>query len=691
MTAQPGSGSTTSSVAVDVAVNRTGLSPGTYTGSVGVTSNNGSSNVPVTLIVGNTPPDAPNTPRPADGAIDQASVSGGMDLTLGWQGSDADGDSVTWTVYLSTDSARVTALDPTVRIAQGLTSPNLLSASLTFLKQYFWRVVATDSRGASTNGPVWRFTTAAVAAPTLQPVTPNPTRETRPTLGWQAVSGAATYHLQVANNAGFSPLLVNATGLTATSFTPATALPEGTIYWRVRSLDAAGQPGAFSMPDTFVVDTTAPGVPVAVPVTPDPTNNARPTLAWSAVSGASSYRVLVSRTSGFSAPFIDTIISTQTYQPASDLPEGAVYWRVASLDAAGNQSAYAGDQFMLDTTPPPAIAGLTAQRQGTGVDLAWQPLGTTPDFARFRIYRAGTPFTNVTGIALLNESLTSAAAVSYRDTTAVAGTAYWYAVTAVDTAGNENRDVVPAQVLANAPPVAPVLVAPASGAQVQPSGTMTVALSWSASDPENDPLRFDVYLSTDQSQIGGTPDITARIAENLSTLLFDAPGLTYQKTYYWRVAALDLAADGSVHSATFGPLWSFATPAAPQGGDLYTIAPCRVLDTRDPDGPFGGPALTAGQPRSFALAGRCGIPATARAIVANLTAISATATGNIKAYPGGVPAPIASAINFPAGAVRANNAILMLQANGTGTLVLEAGLPAGGTVHVALDITGYFE
>ncbi len=563
MTVQPGSGSTTSSAAVNVTVNRTGLAPGTYTGTIQVTSNNGSSNVAVTLNVSNTPPDAPNTPRPADAATDQASVSGGMDLTLGWQGSDADGDAVTWTVYLSTSSAQVTALDPAVRIAQGLTVPSVQPAGLTFLRQYFWRVVATDARALSTTGPVWRFTTAAVAPPTLHPATPDPTRETRPALGWQAVAGAATYHLQVANNTGFSPNIIDTTGIAVTSFTPASALPQGAIYWRVRSRDAAGQSGTFSTPDTFVIDTTAAGVPVVVPVTPDPTNNARPPLAWSAVTGASSYRVLVSKTSGFSAPFIDETISTLTYQPASDLPEGAVYWRVASLDAAGNQSAYDGDQFTLDVTPPPTISGLTAQRQGAGVDLAWQPLGTPPGFARFRIYRAGTPFTNVTGIALLNESLTSSATVSYRDTTAVAGTAYWYAVTAVDTAGNENREVVPAQVLANAPPAAPVLVAPASGAQVLPSGTMTVSLSWSSSDPENDPLRFEVYLSTDQSQVGGTPDITVRIAENLSAPLFNAPGLTYQKTYYWRVAALDLAADGSVRSATFGPLWGFATPAIP--------------------------------------------------------------------------------------------------------------------------------
>ena len=44
---------------------------------------------------------------------------------------------------------------------------------------------------------------------------------------------------------------------------------------------------------------------------------------------------------------------------------------------------------------------------------------------------------------------------------------------------------------------------------------------------------------------------------------------------------------------------------------FYTVAPCRVFDTRNPAGPYGGPALVAGGERSFVLPGRCGIPATA--------------------------------------------------------------------------------
>ena len=95
---QPGSGSTSTSIALDVTVDRNGLDPGTYPGAIQVESNDGNIEVPVSLIVGNTPPDTPYAPLPIDGAIGQVSVSGGLDLSLGWQGGDADGDTVTWDV-----------------------------------------------------------------------------------------------------------------------------------------------------------------------------------------------------------------------------------------------------------------------------------------------------------------------------------------------------------------------------------------------------------------------------------------------------------------------------------------------------------------------------------------------------------------------------------------------------------------
>jgi hypothetical protein len=129
---------------------------------------------------------------------------------------------------------------------------------------------------------------------------------------------------------------------------------------------------------------------------------------------------------------------------------------------------------------------------------------------------------------------------------------------------------------------------------------------------------------------------------------------------------------------------------ATSAADFYTLAPCRVVDTRNPAGTYGGPALSAGSARSFPLAGTCGIPAAAKAVSVNLTVTGPTQAGHLLAYPGGVTPPLASLINFSVGQTRANNAILPLAADGNGTLTFEAGLAGGGTVHLIVDVSGYF-
>jgi len=122
--------------------------------------------------------------------------------------------------------------------------------------------------------------------------------------------------------------------------------------------------------------------------------------------------------------------------------------------------------------------------------------------------------------------------------------------------------------------------------------------------------------------------------------------------------------------------------------NFYTVTPCRVLDTRDPAGPWGGPALAAGSDRAFSIGGRCGIPATARAVAANLTVTGPTDLGHLVLFAlGGIP-PTTSAINFRPGQTRANNAILTL--GPAGDIVVRSGM-ATGSVQFILDVDGYFD
>ncbi len=64
---------------------------------------------------------------------------------------------------------------------------------------------------------------------------------TSPTFTWNAAADATAYDLQVATDAGFTGLVINASGIGGTSYTPSSALNSNTTYyWRVRGTNLCG-------------------------------------------------------------------------------------------------------------------------------------------------------------------------------------------------------------------------------------------------------------------------------------------------------------------------------------------------------------------------------------------------------------------------------------------------------------------
>jgi hypothetical protein len=112
------------------------------------------------------------------------------------------------------------------------------------------------------------------------------------------------------------------------------------------------------------------------------------------------------------------------------------------------------------------------------------------------------------------------------------------------------------------------------------------------------------------------------------------------------------------------------------------------VDTRNPGGPLGGPALQANAARLFTVTSACGIPTSAASVSANVTVVGPLALGYLRIYPGNTGIPQTSAINFRAGRTRANNAMVMLATDGTGTIGVKN--DSAGTVHFVLDVNGYF-
>jgi hypothetical protein len=127
---------------------------------------------------------------------------------------------------------------------------------------------------------------------------------------------------------------------------------------------------------------------------------------------------------------------------------------------------------------------------------------------------------------------------------------------------------------------------------------------------------------------------------------------------------------------------------SPAGTSFFTVSPCRLADTRDPDGPSGGPALSANTIRTFPVANLCGIPLSAKAVAVNLGVFQPSDGGDLRVYPAGGVAPLASAINFRAGIVRANNAIIKLGAGGQ--ISVQCDMPSGST-HFFFDVYGFFQ
>src|SRR5271165_5661866 len=120
---------------------------------------------------------------------------------------------------------------------------------------------------------------------------------------------------------------------------------------------------------------------------------------------------------------------------------------------------------------------------------------------------------------------------------------------------------------------------------------------------------------------------------------------------------------------------------------FVAINPCRVFDTRLPNGPFGGPSITGGTTRTFnpEASTTCAIPSTADAYAFNVTVVP---TGNYLGYltvwPSSLQRPVVSTLNSFDGRIKADAVIV---GSGVGGGV---SFYATDTTDVVVDITGYF-
>ena len=212
--------------------------------------------------------------------------------------------------------------------------------------------------------------------------------------------------------------------------------------------------------------------------------------------------------------------------------------------------------------------------------------------------------------------------------------------------------------------VNPALAAPAVTA---PSTVGAGSPNWTANVPAH----------AGSTYVWGITNGTITAGQGTSQITFTAGTAGTPLT----LSVTETTASGCVSAS--GTATITVAPAGPVGL-FYTVTPCRQLDTRSrsPISPGGTLAVVlTGAP--------CGIPSGATSVSVNAVVTQGTGLGHLTIYPADKTQPLASTINFNAGQTRANNAILPLSSDGTGRVNVVNG--SGGTVHVVIDVNGYFQ
>ena len=407
------------------------------------------------------------------------------------------------------------------------------SSYLTSGATYYYKVRALDANGNA--GPYSAVVSVTcrlkLTAPT---VTGSTDSQGRPTLKWNAVTGAAKYEVYRARSKDGD--YIKYSTVTGTSYTNTSYIESGnTYYYKVRALKSDGTAGAWSS----VVSVTYKQTLTAPAVTGGNDAQGRPTLTWKAVSGAAKYEVYRARSKDGTYTKYSTTTGT-AYTNSSYLTSGATYYyKVRALDANGNAGPYSAVVSVtcrLKLTAPTVTGSTDSQGRPT---LKWNAVTGA---AKYEVYRARSKdgdyikYSTVTGTSYTN--------TSYIEN----GNTYYYKVRALGSDGTAGPDSTPVSVTYKAPFGAP-LVTGSKDSQGRP------ALKW---DRVTDAAKYEVYRA--RSKDGTYSLMSTQSATGYTNTSYLANGTTY----YYKVRALKANGTASAYSSvvtiTYGTV---PTPAAP--------------------------------------------------------------------------------------------------------------------------------
>ena len=432
-------------------------------------------------------PDAPSvtaTPAPFQVALNWSSIP----------------NATSYNVYSSSVSG-----GPYTLTASGLTSPSYVQTGLTSGEPIYYVVTATNIVGEGLGSD------EANVAPIVPPAAPTGFASTGGTgqvaLSWTASSGATSYNVKRSATSG-GPYSNIATGVTTASYTD-TGLANGTSYYYVVSgVDSAGEGGN----STEAGSITLPVAPAGLSAVGS-TNQVA--LTWSPTTGAASYSILSSTTSGGPYTTIASGITTTSYTNTGLANGTAYYYVVAAVNASGASPNSTAAGAM---TLPGAPAGLSATASANQATLTWNATTGAASYTILSSTTNGGPYNTTVA--------TGVTTTSYTNTGLANGTAYYYVVAAVDATGTGPNS---AQSSALTLPAAPTGFSAVADSD-------QVTLSWTATTGA-------ASYTIGQSTTSGGPYTT--IASGITATSYTTTGLTNGTTYYYVVSAVNATGTGA--------------------------------------------------------------------------------------------------------------------------------------------------
>jgi fibronectin type 3 domain-containing protein len=394
-----------------------------------------------------------------------------------------------------------TATETYATTVTNITSPYTMTG-LTAGGTFYVVVRARNTVGAGTNllsteGSV----TTSTAAPATLAAAATPGQVT---LNWATTPGAASYRVYRGTTTGVYSLL--ASNITTTTYADATVVNGTTYFYVVRAFngtESMNSTEASSRPiSNFSISSVSPLSTTSLQVT------------WAAVSGASTYNVRYGTNTGVYSTTVSNVTSPYTI---TGLSANTNYFIQVQAQNTIGSGASVNSTESSQITPLTAPSGLTANGGASQVNLTWTAVSGATSYKVLRGTVSGTHTLLVSGVS----------GTTYSDTSAVAGTPYFYVVRAFNGNDSANSNEVTAQ------PIAAFTISSVTG-----TNSTTLSVSWSAPAGANS---YDLSYGT----TSGTYTTTLTNVTSPSTIT----GLSAATTYFVRVTAKNATGSGTtVHS-----------------------------------------------------------------------------------------------------------------------------------------------